>query len=184
MHEKVRKAIAVYGIAFAGTMMGLFTITDGWAQQKFKFSYERSADSSEYIQQQRIDVGDISGHQIRVYELKSVYKDDSVKFLGVPVTEEWNRAFSDYTNTNGRHFGYCVYVLKNGDKIHCHLDGTTQAAINSDGAKSISFSGITTLTGGTGRFRGIRGTLRYSGFYDPVANRSGDKTDGEYWIEE
>ena len=154
------------------------------AQQKHKFSYERSADTSEYMQQLRIDVGDVPGHQIRVYELKAVYPDDSVKFLEVPVKEEYNRAFSDYTNTNGRHFGYCLYVLKNGDQIECRIDGTTQATMNSDGSKSITYSGVTTLTGGTGKFRGIQGTLRYSGFYDPVANRSGDKTDGEYWIEE
>src|SRR6185295_19180767 len=130
------------------------------AQQKHKFSYERSADTSEYTQQQRIDVGDVPGHQIRVYELKAVYPDDSVKFLDVSVKEEWNRAFSDYINTNGRHFGYCVYLLKNGDKIHCRIDGTTQATVNANGAKSNTFSGVTTLTGGTGKFRGIRGTLR------------------------
>jgi hypothetical protein len=107
-----------------------------------------------------------------------------VKFLGVAVAEEWIRGLSDYTDTNGRHYGYCLYVLRNGDKIHCRADGTTQASPNSDGSKSITFSGITTLVGGTGRFKGIRGTLRYTGMYDPVANRSGDRTEGEYWIEE
>jgi hypothetical protein len=184
MLAATKNRLSVYAIALVAGMVIHFAPCVSWAQQKHKFSYERSADTSEYTQQQRIDVGDVAGHQIRVYELKSVYRDESVKFLDVPVTEEWNRAFSDYTNTNGRHFGYCLYILKNGDKIHCQIDGTTQSTVNAEGGKSITFSGVTTLTGGTGRFRGIHGTLRYSGFYDPVANRSGDKTDGEYWLEE
>ena len=184
MHAKSERMSARSMVALIGVICALVVSPQAFAQQKHKFSYERSADTSEYTQQQRIDVGDVPGHQIRVYELKAVYPDDSVKFLDVSVKEEWNRAFSDYINTNGRHFGYCVYVLKNGDKIHCRIDGTTQAIVNADGAKSITFLGVTTLIGGTGKFRGIRGTLRYSGFYDPVANRSGDKTDGEYWIEE
>ncbi len=36
------------------------------AQQKHKFSYERSADTSEYTQQLRIDIGDVPGHQIGI----------------------------------------------------------------------------------------------------------------------
>lgn len=184
MQAKTDWTSAGWKVAVVGVICSLGMSSHAFAQQKHKFSYERSSDTSEYTQQQRIDVGDVPGHQIRVYELKAVYPDESVKFLDVPVKEEWNRAFSDYTNTNGRHFGYCLYVLKNGDKIHCRIDGTTQATVNADGAKSITISGITTLTGGTGQFRGIRGTLRYSGFYDPVANLSGDKTNGEYWIEE
>ncbi len=171
-------------ILFALAVSGFVMSLPAMAQQKHKFSYERSADISEYTQQLRIDVGDTPGHQIRVYELKSVYPDESVTFLDVPVKEEYSRAFSDYTNTNGRHFGYCLYVLKNGDKILCRIDGTTQTTVSTNGSKSITYSGVTTLTGGTGKFRGIQGTLRYSGFYDPVVNRSGDKTDGEYWIEE
>jgi len=184
MHTETGRMVAGWKMAVVGVTCSLITSVPAFAQQKHKFSYERSADTSEYTQQQRIDIGDVPGHQIRVYELKAVYPDDSVKFLDVAVKEEYNRAFSDYVNTNGRHFGYCLYVLKNGDKIHGRIDGTTQATVNAEGAKSITFSGVTTLTGGTGKFRGIRGTLRYSGFYDPVANRSGDKTDGEYWIEE
>jgi hypothetical protein len=184
MHTETWSKWVGWKMLVAVAVGGLIMPLPAAAQQKHKFSYERSADTSEYTQQLRIDIGDVPGHQIRVYELKAVYPDDSVKFLDVAVKEEYNRAFSDYTNTNGRHFGYCLYVLKNGDKIQGRIDGTTQATMNADGSKSITFSGVTTLTGGTGKFRGIRGTLRYSGFYDPVANRSGDKTDGEYWIEE
>ena len=183
MHAGIWKTVIGLKMTAAIVAVGLAASLPAFAQQKHKFSYERSADTSEFTQQLRIDVGDVPGHQIRVYELRAVYPDDSVKFLDVPVKEEYNRAFSDYTNTNGRHFGYCLYVLKNGDQIHCRIDGIVQATVNADGSKSTTFSGVTTLTGGTGKFRDIRGTLRYNGFYDPVANRSGANVEGEYWIE-
>ena len=41
---------------------------------------------------------------------------------------------------------------------------------------------MTTLNGGTGRFRGIRGTLRTNGATDFKAGPS-SQTDGEYWID-
>lgn len=156
----------------------------GHAQQKHVLSYERAADSSEYTRQLRIDVGDVPGHQIRAYELEATHADDSVRFLDVPLRKEYVRGLSDYVDSNGRHFGYTVYVLENEDRIYARIDGTTQAATNGDGTRNITFSGVTTLTGGTGKFKGIRGALRYSGFYDPVANRSGDRTEGEYWFED
>jgi hypothetical protein len=41
---------------------------------------------------------------------------------------------------------------------------------------------VTTLTGGTGKFKGIRGTLRGSGLTD-FKTSGGGETEGEYWIE-
>lgn len=171
-------------VGLVGALLTMTIPVTAHCQQLHKIVYERPADSTEYTQQMRINVGDVPGHQVRVYELKATYKDDSVNFLGVPVVEEWNRGFSDYTNTNGRHSGYCLFVMRNGDKIHCRLEGTTHSASNTQGSQTVTYAGITTLTGGTGRFQGIRGTLRYSGFYDPIADRSGDKSEGEYWLGE
>ena len=125
-------------------------------------------------------MGDVPGHQVRVYEIRTRYSDESFRFLDVPVVEEWNRALSDYTDANGRHFGYCLYALKSGERIDRRLDGTTHSKADAAAARVVTFSGVTTLTGGSGRFPSIRGTLRYTGFYDPTAKRSGDQSEGEY----
>jgi hypothetical protein len=42
---------------------------------------------------------------------------------------------------------------------------------------------VVTLTGGTGKFEGIRGTLRGTGFTDFKTGTSHAQTEGEYWIE-
>jgi hypothetical protein len=57
-------------------------------------------------------------------------------------------------------------------------------AVGADGGRRLSFTTVTTLTGGTGKFKGIRGTLRTSGFSDLKTGTSGTQTEGEYWFEQ
>jgi hypothetical protein len=45
------------------------------------------------------------------------------------------------------------------------------------------YTNVTTLTGGTGKFRGIRGTLRGAGVTDFKTGPSAINTEGEYWLE-
>ena len=40
-----------------------------------------------------------------------------------------------------------------------------------------------TLTGGTGKFKGLRGTLKTTGVADFKTGVTDVQTDGEYWIE-
>ena len=42
---------------------------------------------------------------------------------------------------------------------------------------------VATLVGGTGRFKGIRGTLRTTGLTDLKTGTSGTESEGEYWFE-
>jgi hypothetical protein len=54
------------------------------------------------VQQHAIDVGDVPGHQVRVYEVHSTYPSDAPVYNGVKVKESWNRSLSDYTDGSGR----------------------------------------------------------------------------------
>jgi len=47
------------------------------AQERCKVSEETTAAKSSYTQQHVLDVGDVSGHQIRVFELHRTYSNDS-----------------------------------------------------------------------------------------------------------
>lgn len=52
-------------------------------------------------------------------------------------------------------------------KLKITLLSNSRACVASqDQANNISFSGSAKVTGGTGKFRGVKGTLRYSGHYD------------------
>jgi hypothetical protein len=66
----MRSALSSGGFTFVAAFVVLALPSESWAQQKHKFLAERSADTSEYTQQLRINVPDVAGHQIRVYELR------------------------------------------------------------------------------------------------------------------
>ena len=50
-----------------------------------------------------------------------------------------------------------------------------------DGGRKSSFSTVTTLTGGTGKFAAIRGTIRGSGTTDFKTPPTINPSEGEYW---
>jgi hypothetical protein len=161
----------------------LFGIPEAWAQQKHQISYKNQGENTKYVQQHTIDVGDVSGHQVRIYEIHTTFPKDPPVFEGVRVVESWGRGYSDYIDINGHHWGYGILVLENGDKIFTRNDGSSQTIVNPDGAKKSTATGVTTLTGGTGKFRGIQGTLRYISTFDPKAGLNEGQTEGVYWIE-
>src|SRR5689334_656104 len=96
------------------------------AQERCKVSWEVSAANSTYAQQHVIDVGDVPGHQVRIFELHRVYPDDKPNCEGLKRVESWNRGYSDYIDRNGRAWGYQVTVLENGDKIFAEFNVTSQ----------------------------------------------------------
>ena len=168
-------------IASVGLM--LCATREGWAQDKFKYSFKAPPGVSKYTQQHVIDVGDVPGHQIRIYELHSKFGEDAPAYDGVKVVEAWGRQFSDYTNGSGNSWGYSTSMLANGDKIFARIELISQTSVAQDGARTTKFTSVSRLTGGTGKFKGIRGTLTGTGFTDLKSGTSGAVTEGEYWFE-
>jgi hypothetical protein len=181
MH-KVLATIAVFCLVASAMAADL---PEAWAQQRQQFSFTAPLGTSKYEEQHVIDVGDVPGHQVRVYSVHAVYPQEAPVFEGVKVKESWLRAMSDYTNLSGHANGYYVYVMDNGDKVFARWEGLTQTTINPDGSRASEVWGVTTLTGGTGKFKGIRGTLHGSSKVDwkGSANPS-SPTIGEYWFEQ
>jgi hypothetical protein len=172
-------------------------------REKQKISYRASASTAKYTQQHVIEVGDVPGHQIRLLELQRTFPAasgttgtsdsqratasasspaDTPIFNGVRATEQWARAVSDYVDANGRVFGYVIFNMENGDKIFGRYEGLSLTAA---GAKTNS-SFVFTFTGGTGKFKDLRGTMRGTGVVTFAGSRAGSietQYDGEYWFE-
>ena len=87
------------------------------AQEKQRVSFKISAENTKYTQQHSIEVGDVSGHHVRVYEIKRTFPNNPPVINGVALKEQWTRAISDYTDNNGPGTTYGTYVLENGDKF-------------------------------------------------------------------
>ena len=156
---------------------------EGWAQEKHRYFFKTPPGVSKYTQQHVIDVGDVPGHQVRVYEIDTKYTGEAPAYDGVKVVEVWTRGTSDYTNGSGHGQNYAVSLMENGDKIFSRQEVLIQTVSAADGSRTSKFTNVVTLTGGTGKFKGIRGTLRSSGQTDFKMGTSGQETEGEYWIE-
>jgi hypothetical protein len=170
-------------IASAAVVVALAAAVDAVAQEKHKFFFKPPPNSTRYTQTHLMDVDDVPGHQVRMAELLSKYAGDGPVYDGVKVVSARGVLVSDYTDGSGRAFSYTVQTLESGDKVFLRTEIMSHSSTGADGARRTSFSSVATLSGGTGRFKGIRGTLRGTGATDLKTGTSGTQTEGEYWFE-
>ena len=154
------------------------------AQQKYTYVHSTSPQSSRYVQQHRIDVGDVPGHQIRIFEVQNKYTRGHPIISGTRVVETWARGSSDYISGVGPVRGYGVWVLEDGNKIYTEWTGTTHSDVSSTGTLKGTFNGTTRLTGGTGKFAAIRGVVTDVVEFDtdPDSDYNNGSERGEYWF--
>ena len=80
------------------------------AQEKQKVSYRVSEQNSKYTQQHVIDVGDVPGHQVRVFEIQRMLPADAPAINGIKL--------------NGPSSSYDTYLFENGDRLFVVLNRT------------------------------------------------------------
>ena len=167
-----------------GLALAAFSMSNASAEEKCKVSRVVPAANSTYTQQHVLDVGDVPGHQVRVFELHRTYPADTKPNCeGFKPTESWVRGVSDFIDRNGRVSGYEVIVLDNGDKIFVDWSGVSQTLVGPDGSKTTTYYGVSRYTGGTGRYQGIRGVQRESVVADIDKKTNEVRSEGEYWFE-
>lgn len=183
--EPYLSRFAIAGSLLVGSLVaGWMLLSSGHAgaQEKYRYYFKTPEGVAKYTQQHVIDVGDVPGHQVRVFELHTKYAGDAPVYDGVKVTESWIRGISDYTNGSGHARQYGVSFMENGDKIFNRAETLISTAVAADGSRTSKTTTVTTLAGGTGKFKGIQGTLRSSGQTDFKVGTSRTETEGEYWF--
>jgi hypothetical protein len=126
------------------------------AQQKQHVSYDTPATQTTYTQQHIVDIGDIPGHQARLFEILRTYGNDAPVINGLKLKEQWTRGMSDYIDNNGPAIIYTVWVLENGEKFFVRTSLVAQSSGN--GQLTNMTSGV--ITGGTGSLVRMRGIIR------------------------
>jgi len=156
------------------------------AQEKRSFSVSSIGTKGQYIQQLAIDVDDVAGHQVRVYEVKRTFAADNTPIIdGVKVVELWSRGLSNYTAGIGPTSGTTTYVMENGDKIFLEYTAVVEATITESGSKRGASHSTAKIVGGTGRFAKIRGTEIEVTEFDTDSSNGYNRGNGhgEYWFE-
>lgn len=164
--------------AFTATM-SLLPGPEAIAQQKYTISQPAKA-ISKFTQEHIIEVGDIPGHKLRVYEVQNEYPQSDFAFAGVAVKQMISHGVSDSVNGSGAFTAYNVYTMADGNKVFVRLTGTTQ----SDSAGGRRSTSVENFEGGTGKFKGIRGQMRNTLQRAAGSDTLDVQVSGEYWIEE
>ena len=165
--------------------VALLIMEMAWAQEKYKISTTADGQTSKYTQQHKIDVGDVPGHQIRIQETHRIHNEKStLAFAGVKVKEGWVRGYSDYTNGKGAAWGYGIWILEDGNRVFYQYVGTSHAESTATGSLKGTYHGTTQIKGGTGKYKGIRGTTTDSVSFDndPKNGYNQTQSEGEYWF--
>jgi len=98
------------------------------------------------------------------HALVQTVREDALKSSDPAWDESTGLAYeqSDSVATGGSHRGYSVIRHKNGDETYLKYEGTAQV-VGEGSAQEISIAGTLEVTGGTGRFKGVKGTGKYTG---------------------
>ena len=83
-----RNALSIAVIFAFGLALSLSSAA---AQQKQHVSFKSAAENSKYTEQHVIDVGDIPGHQVRVYEIHRTYPTNTPMATCSLFTQLWLR---------------------------------------------------------------------------------------------
>ena len=150
---------------------------DALAQQKQQLVFKVGAENTKYTQQHAIDVGDIPGHQVRLFELRRTYPNNAPVINGMKVAESWTRGITDYTNNNGSAITYGAYVLENGDQFFTR---GSLVAVQGPGSSKLTATTVGVITSGTGRLAGIQGIVRTMTSADPKAGVNETQIEIEY----
>jgi hypothetical protein len=167
----------LYSAATAGEPLSPIARDALARKQQVVFTAE--AANSKFTQQHIIDVGDVPGHQLRLFEVHRTYPKNPPVINGINIVESWARGASDSTNNTGAAVVYHAYIAENGDKFF--VQGST-VAVQGEPDGKLTTTAVGLITGGTGKFSGIQGLMRLSVTADNKTGENEARIELEYWF--
>ncbi len=169
--------LALFAVALAAC-------TTAFAQDPTRITFSVPASVTKYVTQHSIPVGDRPGHDVRIFDLVRTLGNDAPMVSGVRIKEIRSVGYSDYTDLNGPGASYQIITLENGDKIFAQTQIVSHNLSFSDKSKKGAENRTAgPITGGTGKFVGIRGTWRNASQFDPKTGSNASRFDMEYWLQ-
>ena len=153
------------------------------AQDKTRLSFNIPASATKYTAQHTIPVGDVPGHEVRIFAITRTLGADAPSVGGVKVKEISSVGYSDYTDLNGPGLSYNTWTMANGDKIYMRSSIVSHNLSWTDKSKKGAENRVAgPITGGTGKFANLRGTMRNASHFDPKTGSNDSRFDLEYWV--
>ena len=154
------------------------------AQDRRELAYDAAAAHTRIVQNTRISVGDASDHILRIYDLRRKFTLRPPVFEGVRATQMWEQGVADTIDQSGTETAYVTFVLEDGNRVLGRYAGIVHSFRWPDGSRHYDHVGTITLTGGSGAFARLRGTVRVRAAVDPGADSNQIESKGAYWMEQ
>jgi hypothetical protein len=146
------------------------------AQEKQRVTFSTPVENTKMTEKsENLDLGDVPNHILRVFEIHRTYSNNAPVINGTKIVESWTRGVGDRTDGTGTNLQYVVFGMENGDKVFARMEGF---AMNDSGKIAVTIAGR--ITGGTGKFAAIQGTVREVANIDLKTNANHNSTDIEY----
>jgi hypothetical protein len=168
--------------ALLGAVLACFAAASA-AQEKTRISFTVPASVTKYVVQHTIPVGDVPGHEVRIFDIVRTLGPDAPVIAGVRLKEIRSVGYSDYTDLNGPGLSYSVWTLANGDKFFARTSIVSHNAAWTDPSKKGAENRTAgPISGGTGKLANLRGTTRNASQFDPKSGSNESRFDVEYWM--
>jgi hypothetical protein len=151
--------------------------------ERHPLAYSLDAAGTRHVRQYRVEVGDVPRHELRVFDLTRTFTHAAPVIDGVRVAESRERGVADLVDQGGSESAYVIYVLEDGNRVFGRYSGTVRTRRWPDGSRHYDVRGTIELTGGTGRFEAIRGSVTVWQALDPGADSAQGEARGQYWFE-
>ena len=127
-----------------------------------------------YVQQKVIDVPDIKGHVVRIYEIEQKMKNTKLcNGDGLILKKEY--AMTDFIDHDGSVSGYIIFNTEKGDQLILKFTGNSQKKVGEDLADD-QYTGR--VIGGVGDLSAVEGDYQYTskfnrnkGVIQPIMNK-------------
>src|SRR5262249_30231804 len=124
-----------------------------------------------------VEVGDHPGHLL-ILSKGSCTWTAPLEIAGLKATGWSGTGTVDLNGAKGQDRGYGVITMDNGDKVYTR---TQSVGTLTEGGKTITYEGTWSFTGGTGKFKGIKGKGTYKGS-GPTDGDTNNQVEGEYTL--
>jgi hypothetical protein len=164
-------------------VLGLLPALASAADERHAVAFDLGAAELQYHKKYRVAVSDVPGHVLRLQESSREFVPGAFTLGTVAVVSlrEWGTA--DLIDENGTESAYLVFTLADGNRVLGRYRGTIESRRWPDGSRHYDLRGTVELTGGSGAFETIRGTIRTWQAVDPGADSNQGRAEGEVWFE-
>ena len=111
-----------------------------------------------YVQQKVIDVPDIKGHVVRIYEIEQKMKNTKL-CNGDSFVSRRSYGMADFIDHDGSDSGYIIFNTEKGDQLILKFTGNSQKKVGEDLADD-QYTGR--VIGGVGDLSAVKGDYQYT----------------------